>query len=148
MYIWFKKLDLQTHSPNDIFLFLTHLHHDRACKCFHRQVRLLSSRELLWFYKKYLLEPSRFIFCFTYFGSQWAILKSKLILVTNISHSSRISWTEGGGRAIAIPTMPSSGGWDFLFWLNEYWGRRRHSMRTTCNKVMSVERKSLDQALV
>lgn len=76
----------------------------------------------------------------THFGSQCAIRKSKLIRVTNISHSSLISWTDGGGRAIAKPTMPKRGGCDFLFWLNEYWGRRRHNMSTTCNDSVNGEK--------
>ena len=44
-------------------------------------------------------------FC-TYFGSQCAILKSKLNLVTNISLSNLTSWTLGGGSAIATPIKP------------------------------------------
>lgn len=50
----------------------------------------------------------------THLGSQCAIRKSKLILVTNMSASSLISCTLGGGKAIANPTMPISGGADFL----------------------------------
>ena len=42
----------------------------------------------------------------TYFGSQCAILKSKLNLVTNISLSNLTSWTLGGGRAMATPIKP------------------------------------------
>ena len=43
---------------------------------------------------------------YTYFGSQCAILKSKLNLVTNISLSNLTSWTLGGGRAMATPIKP------------------------------------------
>lgn len=83
-----------------------------------------------------------------YLGSQCAILRSKLILVTNISHSSRISWTDGGGNAIAMPTMPRSGGWDFLLWLNEYCGRSRQSISTTCKKESrKTENQSADQSI-
>jgi hypothetical protein len=37
--------------------------------------------------------------------------------------------------------MPNSGGCDFLFWLNEYWGRRRHSMSTTWKDSKRMGRK-------
>lgn len=68
-----------------------------------------------------------------YFGSQCAIRKSKLILVTNISASRRISCTLGGGKAIASPTIPINGGDNFLAWLNGYCGLSRQSNKTTCN---------------
>lgn len=64
-------------------------------------------------------------------GSQCAIRKSKLIRVTNMSVSRRISCTLGGGSAIARPTMPINGGADFLVWLNVYCGLKRHSSNTT-----------------
>lgn len=44
----------------------------------------------------------------TYLGSQCAILKSKVNLVTNMSDSSLTSLTEGGGRAMASATIPIS----------------------------------------
>lgn len=47
---------------------------------------------------------------YTHLGSQCAIVKSKLIRVTNISDSRRISCTEGGGSAIANATIPNNGG--------------------------------------
>jgi len=68
----------------------------------------------------------------THFGSQCAIRKSKLIRVTNMSVSRRISCTLGGGSAMASPTMPIKGGADFLVWLNIYCGLKRHSNNTTC----------------
>lgn len=68
---------------------------------------------------------------YTYFGSQCTILKSKLIFVTNMSQSNRISCTEGGGNAIANPTIPIKVGSVFLFCVNEYCGRRRHKINTT-----------------
>lgn len=67
----------------------------------------------------------------THFGSQCAIRKSKLMRVTNMSVSRRISCTLGGGSAIANPTMPIKGGADFL-WLNVNCGLKRHSNNTTC----------------
>ena len=45
----------------------------------------------------------------THLGSQWAIVKSKASRVTNMSVSSRTSWTLGGGRAIASPMKPIIG---------------------------------------
>lgn len=72
----------------------------------------------------------------TYFGSQWAIVKLKLILVTNMSHSKRISCTEGGGSAMARATIPRSGGCDFRVCENVYWGRRRHNIRTTWKVII------------
>lgn len=67
----------------------------------------------------------------SYLGSQCAIRKSKLILVTNMSDSNLISWTDGGGNAMARATMPRSTVGDFRLWEKEYCGRRRHSIRTT-----------------
>lgn len=67
----------------------------------------------------------------TYFGSQWAIVKLKLIRVTNISVSKRISCTDGGGKAMANATMPNSGGCDFRVCENVYCGRNLHSINTT-----------------
>lgn len=49
-----------------------------------------------------------------------------------MSDSRRISCTEGGGRAIARPTMPSSGGFGLRLCENVYCGRRWHNIRTTC----------------
>lgn len=46
-------------------------------------------------------------------GSQCAMRKSKLIRVTNMSDSNRISWTEGGGNAMARATIPRRAGGDF-----------------------------------
>lgn len=69
----------------------------------------------------------------TYFGSQWAIVKLKLIRVTNMSVSKRISCTDGGGKAIASATIPSSGAGVFRECENVYCGRSLHSIRTTCN---------------
>lgn len=68
---------------------------------------------------------------FTYFGSQCAIVKLKLMRVTNISVSRRISCTDGGGSAIAKATMPNSGGCDLRVCEYEYCGRRRHNNSTT-----------------
>jgi hypothetical protein len=45
-----------------------------------------------------------------YFGSQWAIVKAKVNLVTNMSFSSLTSCTLGGGKAIATPTYPITDG--------------------------------------
>lgn len=74
----------------------------------------------------------------TYFGSQCAIRKSKLIRVTNMSVSRRISCTLGGGSAMARPTMPIRGGAVFLVWLNMSCGLKRHSSSTTyVKKCMS-----------
>lgn len=70
----------------------------------------------------------------TYFGSQWAIVKLKLIRVTNISVSKRISCTDGGGNAMANATIPSSGGCDFRVCENVYCGRSLHSIKTTWNE--------------
>uniref|UniRef100_A0A1A9VQG7 Uncharacterized protein n=1 Tax=Glossina austeni TaxID=7395 RepID=A0A1A9VQG7_GLOAU len=39
-----------------------------------------------------------------------AMRKSKLIRITNISHSKRISCTDGGGNAIPNATIPNNGG--------------------------------------
>lgn len=75
----------------------------------------------------------------TYFGSQWAIVKLKLILVTNISHSKRISCTDGGGNAIANATIPNNGGCDFLVCENVYCGRKRHNINTTCKYHTKIE---------
>lgn len=66
-----------------------------------------------------------------YLGSQCAILKSKLILVTNMSDSNLISWTEGGGNAMANATIPSNTVGDFRLWEKEYCGRNLLSIRTT-----------------
>lgn len=71
----------------------------------------------------------------THFGSQCAIRKSKLMRVTNMSVSRRISCTLGGGSAIANPTMPNKGGADFLEWPNMNCGLKRHSNSTTCVRV-------------
>ena len=70
----------------------------------------------------------------TYFGSQCAILKSKFNLVTNISDSSRTSWTEGGGNAIANATRPRRTGADFREWPKIYWGLKVPRMSTTCKE--------------
>ena len=48
-----------------------------------------------------------------------------------MSVSKRISWTLGGGRAIANPTIPMRGGDDFPALLNGYCGLSRHNRRTT-----------------
>lgn len=58
--------------------------------------------------------------------------------MTNMSVSSRISWTLGGGRAIASETMPSSGGDDFLVCENVYCGLSLHTSSSTCNTVSHV----------
>lgn len=71
----------------------------------------------------------------THLGSQWTILKSKVTLVTNISHSSRISCTEGGGSAMASATIPKSGGGDFLECEKEYCGRNLLRTNTTWNSI-------------
>lgn len=67
----------------------------------------------------------------TYFGSQCAIVKLKLMRVTNISVSRRISCTDGGGNAMANATIPNSGGFDFRACEYVYCGRKRHNNRTT-----------------
>lgn len=67
----------------------------------------------------------------TYFGSQCAIVKLKLMRVTNISVSNRISCTDGGGSAMASATIPKSGGCDFRVCEYVYCGRNRHSIKTT-----------------
>lgn len=67
----------------------------------------------------------------SHLGSQCAIRKSKLILVTNMSDSSLISWTDGGGNAMARATIPRSTVGDLRLWEKEYCGRRRHNIRTT-----------------
>lgn len=59
-------------------------------------------------------------------------MKLKLIRVTNISVSSRISCTDGGGRAMANATIPNSGVFAFLVWEKVYCGRNRHNINTTC----------------
>lgn len=69
--------------------------------------------------------------CATHFGSQCAIVKLKLMRVTNMSASNRISWTDGGGNAIANATIPSSVGWDFRVCGYVYCGRKRQSNNTT-----------------
>lgn len=68
----------------------------------------------------------------TYLGSQWAIRKSKYSLVTNMSVSSRISWTLGGGRAMARDTAPNSGGAHFRLCENVYCGLSLQTNNTTC----------------
>lgn len=50
-----------------------------------------------------------------------------------MSHSKRISCTEGGGKAMAKATIPSRGGWDFLVCENVYCGRNLHNNKTTYN---------------
>lgn len=67
----------------------------------------------------------------TYLGSQWAIRKSKYSLVTNISVSSRISCTLGGGSAIASDTAPNSGGAHFRLCENVYCGLSLQTNSTT-----------------
>jgi hypothetical protein len=66
----------------------------------------------------------------SYFGSQWAILKSNVNLVTNMSLSNLTSCTLGGGKAIANPMYPVTGGALFFVALL-YWGRNRPSNKTT-----------------
>ena len=52
------------------------------------------------------ISPNLFTLSESYFGSQWAILKSNVSLVTNMSLSNLTSWTLGGGRAMASPMNP------------------------------------------
>lgn len=66
-----------------------------------------------------------------YLGSQWAIRKSKLIRVTNMSDSRRISWTLGGGSAMAMATIPSRGGDDLRVCEKVYCGRSLDRTSTT-----------------
>lgn len=79
----------------------------------------------------------------TYFGSQWAMVKLKLIRVTNISVSSRISCTDGGGRAMANATIPSSGGFDFRVCEKVYCVLSRHNINTTCMGTGQNRRRTL-----
>lgn len=68
------------------------------------------------------------------------MVKLKLIRVTNMSVSSRISCTDGGGRAMANATIPSSGGFAFLVCENVYCVRSRHNINTTCVIATNTER--------
>lgn len=61
------------------------------------------------------------------------MVKLKLIRVTNMSVSSRISCTDGGGKAMANATIPNTGGLAFLACENVYCGRNRHNINTTYN---------------
>lgn len=76
-----------------------------------------------------------------YLGSQWATRRSKFTRVTNMSHSKRISCTEGGGSAMASATMPSSGGCDLRVCEKVYCGRSLHSSSTTCKEEQQVEKR-------
>lgn len=60
-----------------------------------------------------------------------------------MSHSKRISWTDGGGRAIASATIPRSGGCDFRVCENVYCDRRRHDINTTWKGNSRGESKSV-----
>ncbi len=66
----------------------------------------------------------------SYFGSQCAILKSKVSLVTNMSLSSRTSCTLGGGSAMANPMKPMTND-GFLDFEVEWAGRSFPRINTT-----------------
>lgn len=140
------KDNKRTYNPCDIFLILRHLLRDTRNRYFVQGVLLECIPVNQWLCEKFSrYKKTQFFFesltlsSNTYLGSQWAIVKSKLILVTNISHSSRISWIEGGGKATARPTIPSNCAWDFFDCVKLYWVLKRQRINTTC--VMRSEMK-------
>lgn len=131
-----KEIYWKTYDLNDFSSIYQHLQHDTSCTDFFQPILRLCSPIIQWLCEK----CSVFSILFkwkqnsnsTHFGSQCAIVKLKLMRVTNISVSKRISCTDGGGSAIAKATIPKSGGWDFRVCEYEYCGRKRHNNRTTC----------------
>lgn len=57
-----------------------------------------------------------------------------------MSHSNRISCTEGGGNATANPTIPKICACDFLLWVKLYCDLNRQRIKTTCKGFSSKKK--------